>query len=147
MTKRQQKREAIKQTIAEKYRKMAEDQTYKNYSRSFDEAKKKGYVFKEGAIDKYTKEEFKATAETFAALAPGLANIYNAEDVVLEEQLQTSNDSIDQAVMIWNTWNELVAEEPNMDAATFRSNESYFFRRLRSMYNGDDAAYDLAMSY
>lgn len=146
MTKRQQKREAIKQSIAEKYKKEAETQTYKTYSRNFDAAKKKGYLFKEGAADKYTKEEFKATADMFAAMAPGLAEMYAAEDVVLEEQFQTSNDSIDQAVMLWHTWEELVDEEPQMNAAKFRGNESYFFRRLRSMY-GDDASYDLAMSY
>ena len=146
MTKRQQKREAIKQTIAERYKKEAETQTYKTYSSNFDAAKKKGYLFKEGAADKYTKEEFTAAAKMFAAMAPGLADTYASEDIILEEQFRTSNDSISQAVMLWYTWDELVAEEPQMDTSMFRSNESYFFRRLRSMY-GDDASYDLAMSY
>lgn len=146
MTNRQKKREAIKQAIAEKYKKEAETQAYKTYSRKFDEAKRKGYLFKEGALDKYTKEQFKATANMFSTMAPGLAAVLAAEDVILEEQLQTSKDSIDQAVMLWHSWDELVAEEPHMDYTMFRGNETYYFRRLRSMY-GDDAAYDLAMSY
>lgn len=146
MSKRQQKREEIKKAIAERYKTPSEIKSYKRYSKAFDAAKAKGYKFKEGATEKYSKEEFRAISDLYSIKAAGLAEVYAAEDAILDEQLKTSGDSISQAVMLWYTWEELVAEEPRMTDSLFRSNESYYFRRLRDMY-GDDASYDLAMSY
>lgn len=146
MTNRQKKREEIKKAIAEKYKTPSEIKSYKKYSKAFDAAKAKGYEFKEGATEKYSKEEFRAISDLYSLKAAGLAEVYAAEEAILDEQFQTSSDSISQAVMLWKTWDELVAEEPRMTNSLFRSNESYYFRRLRDMY-ADDASYDLAMSY
>jgi hypothetical protein len=146
MTNRQKKREEIRKAIAAKYAAPSVVKTYKNYSRAFDMAKAKGWEFKEGAQEKYTKEEFEGTAALYATKAPGLVDVIAAENAVLEEQFRTSTTSIDQAVMLWKQHPELIAEYGEITREEFRANESFYFRELRSQYD-DDASYDLAMSY
>lgn len=146
MTNRQKKREEIRKAIAAKYASPSELKTYKKYSKAFESAKAKGWAFKEGAKDKYTKEEFEGTAALYAMKAPGLVDVIAAENAVLEEQFATSTTSIDQAVMLWNEHPELIEEYGVMTREQFRSNESFYFRELRNQYD-DDASYDLAMSY
>jgi hypothetical protein len=146
MTNRQKKREEIRKAIAAKYAAPSEVKTYKKYSRAFDLAKAKNYAFKEGAQEKYTKEEFEGIAALYAMKAPGLVDVIASENAVLEEQLATPTTSIDQAVMLWNQHPELIAEYGAATREEFRANESFYFRELRNQYD-DDASYDLAMSY
>lgn len=147
MTNRQKKREEIKKAIATKYKNPNEMKTYRKYSQQFDNAKKKGYEFKEGAMDKLTKEEFDALVSLYETKAAGLVDEIPADIAIMEEHYQTSSDSIDQAISLWNNdWPELVKDYGVMTRERFREDEKFYFKELRAMYD-DDAAYDLAMSY
>lgn len=147
MTREQKRRDKQRKKLAEKRRLEAKKRDpYFAYESAFKAAKAKGYEFKEGAGEKYTREQFEAIADLYSVKAAGLVDVYAAEEAILDEQLKTSSDSISQAVMLWNTWGTLVAMEPEMTVSKFRSNESEYFRLLRNMYP-DNKSYDEAMSY
>lgn len=149
MTNRERMRkEKLRKKVAEKHRLEAlKKDPYLAYSYKFDVAKNKGWEFKEGALDKYSREEFGGFAALYALKAAALMEEIPAEEAILDEQLATSSTSIDQAVYLWNKDHpDLVEEHGYMTREKFRGNESFYFQELRSKYD-DDAAYDLAMSY
>lgn len=117
---------------------------YERYVLYMHEAKAKGWLFKEGAQDIMDRNNFAATANMYKAMVSGIDK--PAEQVIFEEQLKTQNESIAQAVMLWNQNPRLVALGGEMTEQKFRDNESDAFALLRSQYPSKKE-YDKAMSY
>ena len=132
-----------KERLASIRKKIGGDE-YAKYSAKIEEAKKKGWKFKEGADTLLSAKDYAGMATVFGPLANEFG--MPVSQVVFEEQLATGTDSIYQAIMLWNSWPDLVMEEPEMTYEKFRAAESYYFKRLRDQYP-DDETYDLAMSY
>lgn len=120
------------------------ERDYQEYYDKMTEAKRKGWQFREDADIIFDKKEFKRMMKTYEGAAKEIGR--GIVEVVFGEQLATNNESIAQAVMLWHTWPDLVAEDPNMTEEKFRGDEKEYFRRLREKYD-DDVSYDLAMSY
>lgn len=121
-----------------------ENASYYRYLDKMRRAKQSNWRFNPEVNVVFTLEQFKEQAARLEPYAETFGQ--SVEDMVLHEQLLVYDESIDQAVMLWKEWPQLVREEPNMTADKFRRKESYYFMRLRSMYP-DDGDYDLAMSY
>lgn len=124
-------------------RRKQERADYERYLEKVRKAKSRGWEFREGH-DAFTYNEFRQATIHYGALAQMWE--MPVEDLVFEEQLAVNNDSIDQAVDLWNAHDNLISLYGVMDREKFRNNERLYFKMLRREYP-DDETYDMAMSY
>ena len=141
-----QRKTALQKKIGEKRRlEEKKKNPYKDYVSKFELAKKKGWVFKEGADVLFSEEEFRAATAMYALKLENVEGDYKVD--ILEEQLSVNNDSIAQAVYLWNNKHpNLVEQYGRMTPMAFRNNERLNFDILKAQY-GSSKEYDEAMSY
>lgn len=143
-SKKQKQKDWLKKAEKERERQRERIEPYLKYKRLFNEYKEKGWEFKEGAQDLLSKEAYEA-AERFYGERIDETGL-DFSEFFAREQLNIQDESIDQAVGLWNANSNLVEEYGKVDYNKWRGNEKEYFRILRSQFD-DDESYDLAMSY
>ena len=103
---------------------------YDKYVALYNEAKGKGWRFKEGAEEMLDYDNFAASVWMAKTKAPDLD--LPGWQIVSDEQLATHDFSIYQAVMLWNKDAKLVSTYGKMDYEKFRANEKDNFALLRA---------------
>ena len=119
---------------------------YERYQLNFQMAKEMGWAFKRGAGEMLDKSNFEATASMYEEKAKSEDLGMTTDYAVFAEQLRTQDESIAQAVMLWNGNKELVAEYGRTNYNQFRHDEKNMFALLRGQYK-TEKEYDDDMSY